>query len=193
MVIIEDIYSYPFCIAKCGYCDFYSVPIGRSMDWQEQYLRGLVAEMEQRASFYDGQRIITIYIGGGTPSLLTSEQIDRLLNKLAATFTLSSDIEITIEANPATVNEKYLQECRQAGVNRLSLGVQSFIDRELCLLGRLHSTQDSKEAIRAARAAGFTNLNLDLIYGIPGQTTDDWTANSSHTQLQSIYRCIYCN
>ncbi|HQA51204.1 MAG TPA: radical SAM protein, partial [Syntrophomonadaceae bacterium] len=136
----------PFCIAKCGYCDFYSVPIGRSMDWQEQYLRGLVAEMEQRASFYDGQRIITIYIGGGTPSLLTSEQIDRLLNKLAATFTLSSDIEITIEANPATVNEKYLQECRQAGVNRLSLGVQSFIDRELCLLGRLHSTQDSKEA-----------------------------------------------
>ena len=167
----------PFCIAKCGYCDFYSVPIGRSMDWQEQYLRGLVAEMEQRASFYDGQRIITIYIGGGTPSLLTSEQIDRLLNKLAATFTLSSDIEITIEANPATVNEKYLQECRQAGVNRLSLGVQSFIDRELCLLGRLHSTQDSKEAIRAARAAGFTNLNLDLIYGIPGQTTDDWTAN----------------
>jgi oxygen-independent coproporphyrinogen-3 oxidase len=167
----------PFCIAKCGYCDFYSVPIGRSMDWQEQYLRGLVAEMEQRASFYDGQRIITIYIGGGTPSLLTSEQIDRLLNKLAATFTLSSDIEITIEANPATVNEKYLKECRQAGVNRLSLGVQSFIDRELCLLGRLHSTQDSKEAIRAARAAGFTNLNLDLIYGIPGQTTDDWTAN----------------
>ena len=90
---------------------------------------------------------------------------------------MSSDIEITIEANPATVNEKYLQECRQAGVNRLSLGVQSFIDRELCLLGRLHSTQDSKEAIRAARAAGFTNLNLDLIYGIPGQTTDDWTAN----------------
>ena len=167
----------PFCIAKCNYCDFYSVPIGRSMDWQEQYIRGLVAEIKQRASFYDGQRIITIYIGGGTPSLLTAGQIDRLLTKLAATFTLSSDIEITIEANPATVNEKYLRECRQAGVNRLSLGVQSFIDRELHLLGRLHSAQDSKEAIRAARAAGFANLNLDLIYGIPGQTTDDWTAN----------------
>ncbi len=167
----------PFCIAKCNYCDFYSVPIGRSMDWQEQYIRGLVAEIKQRASFYDGQRIITIYIGGGTPSLLTAGQIDRLLTKLAAAFPLSSDIEITMEANPATVNEKYLRECRQAGVNRLSLGVQSFIDRELHLLGRLHSAQDSKEAIRAARAAGFANLNLDLIYGIPGQTTDDWTAN----------------
>jgi oxygen-independent coproporphyrinogen-3 oxidase len=147
------------------------------MDWQEQYIRGLVAEIKQRASFYDGQRIITIYIGGGTPSLLTAGQIDRLLTKLAAAFPLSSDIEITMEANPATVNEKYLRECRQAGVNRLSLGVQSFIDRELHLLGRLHSAQDSKEAIRAARAAGFANLNLDLIYGIPGQTTDDWTAN----------------
>jgi len=166
----------PFCKAKCCYCDFYSVPLTEG-EWLEQYLRGLAAEIEQRASFYDGQPIGTVYLGGGTPSLLAPGQIERLLNKLAQAFPLTSDIEITMEANPVTINREYMQECRQAGVNRLSLGVQSFIDRELRLLGRLHSAHDSEEAIQAARAAGFTNVNLDLIYGIPGQTTDDWIYN----------------
>lgn len=166
----------PFCKAKCCYCDFYSVPM-RGTDWLEQYIQGLAAEIEQRASFYDGRPISTIYLGGGTPSLLTPGQIERLLSKLAEAFPLSSDMEITMEANPITINMNYLQECRQAGVNRLSLGVQSFIDRELRLLGRLHLAHDSEEAIKAAGAAGFTNLNLDLIYGIPGQTTDDWIFN----------------
>lgn len=166
----------PFCRAKCGYCDFYSVPLTNT-DWLEQYTQGLVAEIEQRASFYDGQPIRTIYLGGGTPSLLTPTQIERLLNKLDKLFPLDSKIEVTMEANPITIDQHYLHDCLQAGINRLSLGVQSFSDRELRLLGRLHLARDSEEAILAAQAAGFSNINLDLIYGIPGQTTDDWIFN----------------
>lgn len=166
----------PFCRAKCGYCDFYSVPLTNT-DWLEQYTRGLAAEIEQRASFYDGRSIRTIYLGGGTPSLLTPTQIERILNKLDKLFPLDSNLEVTMEANPITIDQHYLHDCHQAGINRLSLGIQSFSDRELRLLGRLHLARDSEEAILAARAAGFSNINLDLIYGIPGQTTDDWIFN----------------
>lgn len=166
----------PFCIAKCNYCDFYSVPL-TGADWLEQYTRGLAAEIEQRASSYDGQPIHTVYFGGGTPSLLTPAQIERILTKLDQAFGLDRHMEITMEANPATVDLRYLRDCRRAGINRLSLGIQSFIDRELRLLGRLHSAQDSREAVQAACAAGFDNINLDLIYGIPGQTTGDWVSN----------------
>lgn len=166
----------PFCKAKCNYCDFYSVPL-TAADWLEKYTRGLAAEIEQRASSYDGQPIHTVYFGGGTPSLLTPAQIERLLTKLDQAFGLNSHMEITMEANPATIDFKYLRGCRLAGINRLSLGVQSFVDRELRLLGRLHSAQDSEKAVRDAYAAGFHNINLDLIYGIPGQTISDWAFN----------------
>ncbi|HOQ10096.1 MAG TPA: radical SAM family heme chaperone HemW [Syntrophomonadaceae bacterium] len=166
----------PFCKAKCNYCDFYSVPLADG-DWLEKYTRGLAAEIQQRASSYDGQPIRTVYFGGGTPSLLTPAQIETILAKLDQAFGLHSPMEITMEANPATVDQKYLRDCRRAGINRLSLGVQSFIDRELHLLGRLHSARDSEEAVQAAFAAGFDNVNLDLIYGIPGQTTGDWEYN----------------
>ncbi|MGB4019686.1 MAG: radical SAM family heme chaperone HemW [Syntrophomonadaceae bacterium] len=168
----------PFCRAKCGYCDFYSVPLADT-DWLEKYTRGLAVEIEQRASFYDGKPIRTIYLGGGTPSLLTPTQIEKLLTKLDQFFPLDSDIEVTMEANPINIGQHYLHDCHQAGINRLSLGIQSFNDRELRLLGRLHSAGDSEEAILAARAAGFSNINLDLIYGIPGQTTEDWIFNLS--------------
>lgn len=166
----------PFCKAKCHYCDFYSVPLAAA-DWLEMYTQGLAAEIEQRASFYDGRPIRTVYWGGGTPSLLTPGQIEKVITRLDKAFGLDGSTEITLEANPATVDFQYLRDCRQAGINRLSIGIQSFIDLDLRLLGRLHSAQDSRMAVEAANSAGFDNINLDLIYGIPGQTTDDWVFN----------------
>jgi oxygen-independent coproporphyrinogen-3 oxidase len=102
----------PFCRAKCGYCDFYSVPLADT-DWLEKYTRGLAVEIEQRASFYDGKPIRTIYLGGGTPSLLTPTQIEKLLTKLDQFFPLDSDIEVTMEANPINIGQHYLHDCHQ--------------------------------------------------------------------------------
>lgn len=168
----------PFCLAKCHYCDFYSVPLSVN-DWLEDYTWGLAAEIKQRASFYDGQPIETIYFGGGTPSLLSPEQISRVLNQIYRNFPVLKGAEITMEANPLTVNRSSLQNYLRAGVNRLSLGVQSFNDQELQMLGRLHKASHSQEAIVAAREAGFQNINLDLIYGFPGQTIDNWLSSLS--------------
>jgi len=135
------------------------------------YLRALKAEIAQRAG---NERLSSIYFGGGTPSLLTVDQFSDILAAISNSFTVDETAEITMEANPGTVSEAYLSAIRELGINRLSLGVQSLNDRDLRLLGRGHTAADAKEAVGFARSSGFNNVNIDLVYGLPGQSLPHW-------------------
>ena len=159
----------PFCRRKCPYCDFYSVT---ETDWLSAYLDALAGEIRLVpgiAGKYD-----TVYIGGGTPSLLRPGQIATLIETLFKRFDIAENAEITMEVNPGTVSADELKEYRAAGINRLNIGAQSFNDGGLKFLGRIHSSETAVEIIRQSRAAGYDNIGLDLIYGLPGQTLDAW-------------------
>ena len=161
----------PFCRTKCVYCDFYSIT---DTDLIDAWLGALEREAAQyRWAFplFD-----SIYLGGGTPSLLDAQALTRLFEGLRRCFTFSSDAEITMEANPDDVTQPGLSLLASLGVNRLSLGVQSFDDRDLAFLRRRHDADRAARALGAAKDAGFTNIGLDLIYGLPGQTRRAWTA-----------------
>jgi oxygen-independent coproporphyrinogen III oxidase len=160
---------FPFCRRKCRYCSFVSYE-NREADIPA-YLNAIKTEM---AAYKGGERVCSIYFGGGTPTLLNAGQIGDVLKTINSLFTVSPIAEISIEANPGTVDEAYLACIRKLGVNRLSLGVQSLHDSELALLGRIHNAAQSKEALYLARKSGFDNINLDLIYGLPGQSLADW-------------------
>lgn len=155
----------PFCRSKCGYCDFYSLT---REDLRESYIKRVVEEIHS----YQGKGIQadTLFIGGGTPSLLETSEVGNLLSACREVFDLKG--EITIEANPDSVSLNYLKTIRQAGVNRISFGAQSGIDRELQALGRRHNSKQIAEAVQWAREAGFDNLSLDVMLGIPHQTSD---------------------
>ncbi|MEJ2739446.1 MAG: radical SAM family heme chaperone HemW, partial [Dehalococcoidia bacterium] len=159
----------PFCRSKCRYCSFVSFE-RREADIPG-YLNALKKELVRRAH---GEPLPSIYFGGGTPSLLPVDSVSDLLLAIKALFIVDEGCEVTVEANPGTVDEAYLNALRENGVDRLSLGVQSLNDRELDLLGRIHTAQQAVEAFRFARSAGFDNVNMDFIYGIPGQTVYDW-------------------
>ncbi|HRQ13750.1 MAG TPA: radical SAM family heme chaperone HemW [Promineifilum sp.] len=172
----------PFCRARCSYCDFNTyTTLG---DLQGEYVAALAREIrlvgdtgragEAGRAGDERAAVDTIFFGGGTPSLLTPEQVATLLAAVRDSFALASDAEITMEANPGTVDEAWLAAVRALGVNRLSFGVQSALPHELALLGREHDFAAAVTALSAARAAGFDNLNLDLIYGLPGQSVADW-------------------
>jgi putative oxygen-independent coproporphyrinogen III oxidase len=160
---------FPFCRRRCGYCSFVSYQ-GRESDIPE-YVKSLKKELILRAT---DQRVCSIYFGGGTPSLLSAEQIHEILSVIHSYFTVDEASEVTLEANPGTVREPYLADIIKLGINRLSLGVQSLNDGELTLLGRIHTASEARDAVRFARNAGFTNLSLDIIYGLPGQTLKSW-------------------
>ena len=159
----------PFCRRKCNYCSFVSYQ-GREADIPA-YADSLKKELAFRSG---GEQIRSVYLGGGTPSLLSPSQVDDILCTIRSLFAVNRDAEITIEANPGTIDARYLADIRALGINRLSLGVQSFDDKELALLGRIHTDTEAREAIQLARNAGFTNLNLDLLYGLPGQSLSEW-------------------
>ena len=159
----------PFCRRKCRYCSFVSYD-HRSADIPS-YVSTVKKELKRRAG---GECVRSIYFGGGTPSLLSAQHIHDLLSAVSSLFAVDRAAEITIEANPRTVNREYLAAIRGLGVNRLSLGVQSLSDRELAMLGRIHTAAEARDAVRQARDAGFDNLSIDLIYGLPGQTPADW-------------------
>ena len=164
----------PFCVKKCLYCDFTSFPAdGPAV---KTYLESLVREINLYGSaLADEDKIISsIFFGGGTPTTLPAASFKTVLDEVRSSFSLAAGCEITAEANPGTVDAAGLTQMLAAGVNRLSLGVQSFNDRLLAVLGRIHSAGQAAEAVRAAREAGFDNLNLDFIFGIPGQTVPDW-------------------
>jgi oxygen-independent coproporphyrinogen-3 oxidase len=167
----------PYCLAKCPYCDFNSYA---ARVWPEDaYADALLAELEHytRVGTFAGVTATSIFFGGGTPSLFAPRTIARLLEGTARCLTLAGDVEITLEANPGTVDEERLAGFVDAGVNRLSIGIQSFQPRLLEALGRRHSVDDSVRALHAARAAGFRNLSLDLIYAVPEQGLDECAAD----------------
>ncbi len=163
----------PYCQAKCPYCDFNS---HAASAWpEEEYTSALVSEMQHRAAQapFRGNTVSTIFFGGGTPSLFSPASIGTILNAAEKAFGIERDAEITLEANPGTVDEEKLCGFRSAGVNRLSFGAQSFGDATLKFLGRIHNADQTREAARMAHRAGFERLNLDLIFAVPGQTRDD--------------------
>ncbi len=159
----------PFCVKRCAYCDFYSVT---DLSLQDVFVDALTLEMTLLGDsplFFD-----TLYLGGGTPSTLTPQAIDRLISHAFATFDIRTNAEITIEVNPGTVSLNNLRDYRQTGINRINLGVQSFSPAALQFLGRIHTAAEAELSIHSARKAGFDNLGLDLIYGLPGQLPDAW-------------------
>lgn len=161
----------PFCEKKCLYCDFYSI---ETLTPMEDFLKGLTAEMESYAHRGDGTRFDTVFFGGGTPSLLTPPQLGQILSSLRSFYAIVTDAEITLETNPGTITPDKLTAYRSLGVNRLSIGVQSFDDRELRFLSRIHDSTQAEEAVRMARGAGFDNASIDLMYSLPGQTPEQW-------------------
>jgi oxygen-independent coproporphyrinogen-3 oxidase len=161
----------PFCRKKCRYCDFYSVT---DPSLQPSYLKALQQEMRLAAASHSALSFDTLYLGGGTPSALEVVAVEEIVNAARRTFSFLPDTEVTVEVNPGTVDVDLFQRLRQAGVNRLNIGVQSYQERNLAFLGRLHSAIETEKALEWSHAAGFDNIGIDLIYGIPGQTPDTW-------------------
>src|SRR5690554_2787045 len=160
----------PWCVRKCPYCDFNSHGVGRGAELpEEEYLAALLDDLDADLPLAAGRPLVSIFFGGGTPSLMSAGFYTRFLDGLAQRLSLADNIEITLEANPGTVERGRFLGYRQAGINRLSLGVQSFQLEQLKALGRIHSGEDAVAAVEEARAAGFDNLNLDLMHGLPGQ------------------------
>lgn len=155
----------PFCVRKCPYCNFYSVPAKPEL--LETYTEAVCRNLR---AYGTDAAMDTVYFGGGTPSLLSSKQIGRILDTVAEQFSLSAHAEVTLEANPATVTREQLQQLRRCGVNRLSLGVQSLNAGQLQRLGRLHTAQEAIETVELAAAVGFENISCDLMLALPGQT-----------------------
>ena len=164
----------PFCVKKCDYCDFLSGPAAPQR--QKAYIRALLSEIEA-VSLGCEREVVSVFIGGGTPSVLEPELITQVLDKLIQSFHITPDAEITIEANPGTLHTEKLKAYREHGVNRLSLGLQSPDEQELKALGRIHSYREFLESFHLAREAGFTNINVDLMSAIPGQSYEGWIQN----------------
>ena len=165
----------PYCLHKCGYCDFNSHPENR--EESAIYVSALLSEIEHYAPQLAGKTVPTVFFGGGTPTLLPPASLDKILGKVKNHYNLSRDCEITIEANPATVKQETLDQIRSSGFNRISIGVQSFDADELKLLERVHSVEEIHTTLHRARLAGFDNLSLDLMSGLPGQSLEKWKSN----------------
>lgn len=165
----------PYCLHKCGYCDFNSHPENR--EESEVYVTALLLEIEHYAPKLAGQWVPTVFFGGGTPTLLPPTSLNKILGKVKDHFNLSKDCEISIEANPATIKRETLEQIRSSGFNRISIGVQSFDSDELKLLERVHNEEQIHMTVDRARLAGFDNLSLDLMSGLPGQAPEKWQSH----------------
>jgi oxygen-independent coproporphyrinogen-3 oxidase len=164
----------PFCKQKCHYCNFFSVATTK---WKDEFVMALLKEIKLRQDYLQGETVNTVYFGGGTPSLLRIEHLVLIISHLAKHFAIDQNAEITLEANPDDLGLEYLKELKTTPVNRLSIGIQSFFDDDLKYLHRVHSAGEAMKAIELARNAGFNNLTIDLIYGIPTLTDDKWAKN----------------
>ncbi len=184
----------PFCRSKCGYCDFYSI---EDTSLTSTFIDVLLTEIELTASQIKvNNQFDTLYIGGGTPSLLSTNQINDIISTILKFFDLENDCEITIEVNPGTVDPMQLKQLSNLGINRISIGVQSFIEDELQLLDRIHTTDECINTIADCRQVGFNNINLDLIFALPNQTADNWNytlkkALSFLPEHLSVYNLTY--
>lgn len=191
---------FPYCLYKCHYCDFNSFAVERSDIPFSPYVDALLKEMALRQKLYEKTgtyffppdvQIDTIFLGGGTPSLFSAQDIARVLTTLSHYFHLASDVEITLEANPGTIDLPKLKEFRSTGINRISLGVQSLQDKYLGAFGRIHTGRDALVALEAALSAGFARVNADLIFGFPGQTLPEWQ-NDVETILKLGLKHLSC-
>lgn len=176
----------PFCNSKCAYCGFYSIA---SQKQKSAFLEALHTEIKLRTDYLKGEEIGTVYFGGGTPSILSVEEIKGILESVSNHYKVNPNAEITLEANPDTLSLEYLQGLRKLGINRLSIGIQSFFDDDLKYLSRRHDANHAKQCIGWAKQAGFKNLTLDLIYGLPTATAEKWNQNLDlffETQAQHL-------
>ena len=164
----------PFCKSKCGYCGFYSLP---SLKLKDRFLDTLKEEIVARKDYLNNKTIYTIYFGGGTPSLLSVDEIGDVLQLINKHYPVAANAEITLEANPDTLSLEYLKDLRQLGINRLSIGIQSFFDNDLKYLSRRHDSQHARQCIVWAKQAGFSNISIDLIYGLPTSNAEQWNKN----------------
>ena len=164
----------PFCVSRCGYCDFYKVT---NFDHKEGYVDALLRELELRRFFLEDAIVETIYFGGGTPSTLSLNQIELILKAITQFFVLSDLVEITVECNPDDITAEYLLGLKNLGVNRLSIGIQSFDDEMLRFMQRRHNSMQSFKAIDLAKKVGFDNISIDLIYGLPNISNAAWIKN----------------
>lgn len=173
----------PFCVHKCHYCDFNSHEVS-DPPW-EKYQAALIAELTHwsESAMFNNRQITTVFFGGGTPSLAPPPLVKTVIKAASERFGLSSDAEITLEANPGAIDADHFQQYREAGVNRLSLGVQSLDNAELDWLERIHNRNEALQAFTTARDTGFTNISLDLMYGLPGQSLGNWM-QTLHAAIQ---------
>jgi oxygen-independent coproporphyrinogen-3 oxidase len=180
----------PFCHARCGYCDF--VTFTGQEDRIGDYVEALCREIELYAQIYPALSVPTLFFGGGTPSLLEPHHVERVLRAVHTSFTLKTDAEITMEANPESVTAAKTRGWKAAGVNRLSIGLQAFDDRLLRAMGRLHTVEEFLNAYEVVRAADFDNVNVDLIYGFPEQSLADWQKTLAETvRLMPEHMSLY--
>lgn len=164
----------PFCRSKCAYCGFYSTP---SLKHKDEFLTSLKQEIIERKDYLHGEKVETVYFGGGTPSIIKIEELQSIMAVLGTTFEIDPQAEVTLEANPDTLSLEYLQGLRTMGVNRLSIGIQSFFDNDLQYLGRRHHAEHALQCVGLAKEAGFSNITLDLIYGLPTSDAAQWERN----------------
>lgn len=160
---------FPWCVRKCPYCDFNSHQLNGQLP-EENYIAALLADLEQDLPLIQDRQIQTIFMGGGTPSLFSGAAMRSLFDGLRERVSFADNIEITLEANPGTIEQQRFAQYRSSGINRLSLGIQSFADQQLKLLGRIHDSMQAKQAIATAQQAGFENFNLDLMFGLADQS-----------------------
>lgn len=170
----------PFCQSRCIYCDFYSTTYGHNI--MASYVQALIREMVRRKHYIECSRVDTLYIGGGTPSLLPTELLTTIFDAIRHNFTLTPNAEVTIEANPDDINNEWLKNITQTPINRISIGTQTFDDQILNLIGRRHNAKQTIKAVEACKQAGITNISLDLISSLPGQTMQHWEKDV-HTAL----------
>ncbi len=181
----------PFCVSKCGYCDFYSIAGGKQK--MPDYQSALLSHISESADIMEGYEIDSIYIGGGTPSCYGAKRIVEILDELKRMGNVRLDSEITVEVNPDTVRLDELKLLRAEGVNRLSIGVQSANNDILKIIGRRHNFRQAEAVVDTARSAGFENVSLDLIYGLPSQTKGDWAETLSKAlELHPEHLSCYC-
>lgn len=183
----------PFCKRRCGYCNFYSTT---RLPLKGDYLAAVAKELQDRAGYLNGEQVQTVYFGGGTPSLLQPAEIQSVIDTIKRLHTVAGNPEITLEANPDDLTPDYISRLAQTDVNRLSIGIQSFDDDYLQLMNRRHNAQQAIDAIKLSQENCFSNISIDLIYGLPGSTCDYWqrqldTAASLNVQHLSAYHLSY--
>ncbi|MBQ9692231.1 MAG: radical SAM family heme chaperone HemW [Clostridia bacterium] len=182
----------PFCVSKCAYCDFYSLSQAGLEGLKDRYVDALCRQFREAKRSFGDLTASSVFMGGGTPTALTAEHFSAIFKELKSCFDLTPDAEITVESNPATFDADKLCAMRSLGVNRLSMGVQSANDAELKLLGRIHTFKDAEDAFYLARGCGFSNINLDVMYGIPSQTSESFgNTLTALTALSAEHISVY--